>query len=58
MPKRFGNAAGNLVSAKTLRDSSHGKATVQPAPRSTARREMRGTEFFLVVDILFTVSES
>jgi hypothetical protein len=31
---------------------------VQPAPRSTARREMRGTEFFLVVGILFTFSES
>src|SRR5215475_8841639 len=39
-PKRFGNAVapGDALAAK---DSSHGSAIVTPAPRSTARREMR-----------------
>src|ERR1700677_1129320 len=53
-PKRFGKAAAEGVSAKASRDCSHGKAMVQPAPRSMARREMRGAEFFFDWDILFT----
>src|ERR1700723_121513 len=39
MPKRLGKAEGGGTSAKAWRDSSQGKATVQPAPRSTARRD-------------------
>ena len=45
MPKRLGKAEGGGTSAKACSDSSQGKATVQPAPRSTARREM-GMQFF------------
>jgi hypothetical protein len=39
MPKRLGKADGGGTSAKACSDSSQGRATVQPAPRSTARRE-------------------
>src|SRR5579884_428621 len=37
--KRFGNAAGERVSAAAWSDSSQGSATVTPAPRKTARRD-------------------
>src|ERR1017187_9745477 len=42
--KRFGKAAADPVSAKARREGSHGRAIVTPAPRRTARREMRGAE--------------
>src|SRR6516225_8619023 len=38
---RLGKLSGVAVSAKAESDSSHGNAIVTPAPRSTARREMR-----------------
>src|ERR1700690_1611317 len=46
MPKRLGKAEGGGTSAKACSDSRKGRATVQPAPRSTARRE-RGNANFL-----------
>src|SRR5438128_2319640 len=52
--KRFGKAAADLESAKAGKDSSHGKAMVTPAPRRTARREMRCAEFGFRLGILFT----
>src|SRR6202795_1951031 len=55
-PNRFGNAAGVAVSAKASRDSSHGNAMAQPAPRSTVRREMRGAEFLVDSGIFLTFS--
>src|ERR1051325_2933679 len=52
--KRFGKAAaGEVVSAKTGRDSSHGKAMATPAPRRTVRREMPPASFFVRLGILF-----
>jgi hypothetical protein len=45
MPKRLGQAEGGGTSAKACSDSSQGSATVQPAPRSTARREMGNANF-------------
>src|SRR5690242_4697258 len=54
--KRFGNAAGAVVSAKTGRDSSHGKAMVTPAPARTLRREMPSADFFVRMGILFRPS--
>src|SRR5262249_22706358 len=39
-PTRFGGAAVAPVSANIGSDSSHGRAMVTPAPRSTVRREM------------------
>src|SRR5690242_1001184 len=44
---RLGKADGDGVSAKAFRDSSHGSATAQPAPRRTVRRENRGLELLL-----------
>src|ERR1051326_6050707 len=41
--KRFGNSSGGAPHA--FRDSSHGKATVTPAPRRTVRREIRDAGF-------------
>src|SRR5207247_2019375 len=52
--KRFGKAPGAVVSANDGRDSSHGKAMVTPAPRRTARREMRLADFSIRLSILFT----
>src|ERR1700733_9697473 len=54
MPKRLGKAEGGGTSAKACSDSSQGKATVQPAPRSTARREMGNANF--LADILVSLS--
>src|SRR5712672_337969 len=51
-PKRFGNA--EVVSPKTGMDSSHGKATATPAPRRTARREMRSENLEVRFGILIT----
>src|ERR1700686_4077341 len=51
--KRFGKAAGEEVSAKAERDSSHGKATVTPAPRSTVRRETLRMDFGIRFTSLF-----
>src|ERR1700691_2928616 len=45
MPKRLGKAEGGGTSAKACSDSSQGNATVQPAPRSTARRETGNANF-------------
>ena len=47
MPNRLGKAEGGGTSAKACRDSSQGRATVQPAPRSTARREMGNANFLV-----------
>src|SRR5580698_7449615 len=47
MPNRLGKAEGGGTSAKACRESRNGSATVQPAPRRTARRE-RGSTSFLV----------
>src|ERR1041385_1410161 len=52
-PKRFGKTAGPLESANAENDSSHGRAMVTPAPRSTARREIRG-DCGVCSGILFT----
>src|ERR1017187_1404472 len=52
--KRFGKVAADGVSAKAVREGSHGRATVTPAPRRTARREMRWAEFCVGWGILFT----
>jgi hypothetical protein len=54
MPKRLGKAEGGGTSAKAWRDSSQGKATVQPAPRSTARRETGNANF--LADMLVHLS--
>src|ERR1700722_5981169 len=54
MPKRLGKADGGGTSAKACSDSSQGKATVQPAPRSTARREMGSMN--LLADMLVHLS--
>src|ERR1700733_11291905 len=51
MPKRLGKADGGGTSAKACSDSSQGKATVQPAPRSTARREMGRVNFLVSRDM-------
>src|ERR1051326_1448079 len=51
--KRFGNAAGDVVSAKAEKDSSHGKATVTPAPRRMARRDTRPADFSVGSGIFF-----
>src|SRR5688500_9468618 len=51
---RFGKAAGAVDPAKAGKDSSHGKAMVTPAPRRTARRDMRLTEFGVRLGILIT----
>src|SRR5690242_9206986 len=45
-PNRLGNAAPAGVSPNARNDSSHGSAMVTPAPRSTARREMRSAILF------------
>src|SRR6201996_3995591 len=54
MPKRLGKADGGGTSAKACNDSSQGNATVQPAPRSTARREMGSMN--LLADMLVHLS--
>src|ERR1700722_10697439 len=54
MPKRLGKADGGGTSAKACSDSSQGKATVHPAPRSTARREMGSMN--LLADMLVHLS--
>src|SRR5215467_8204116 len=51
-PKRFGKA--EAVSPKTGIDSSHGRATATPAPRSTARREIRSRNLEVRFGILIT----
>src|SRR5215472_6894073 len=56
MPKRVGNADGGGTSAKACSDSSQGNATVQPAPRSTARREMGNANVLVSRDILVHLS--
>ena len=43
-----------VVSANAGSDSSHGRAMVTPAPRSTVRREIRWADFGVRSDILFT----
>src|SRR5437867_11500806 len=53
-PNRFGNPAPGVVSAKAGSDSSHGRAMVTPAPRSTVRREMRLADCGFPTGILFT----
>src|SRR5579862_63342 len=53
-PKRFGKTVG--ASPNTGSDSSHGRATATPAPRRTARREMRGEEFCVDFGILVHLS--
>ena len=55
-PKRFGKAAGEVVSAKAGSDSSHGSAMVTPAPRRTVRREMRWADFGVRFGILIHLS--
>src|SRR3984885_16319508 len=54
MPKRLGKAEGGGTSAKACSDSSQGNATVQPAPRSTARRETGNASF--LADMLVRLS--
>src|SRR5882672_4759221 len=49
-PKRF----GKVDWPKTGMDSSHGNAMVTPAPRRTARREMRLLDFGVRFGILIT----
>src|SRR5580692_1939917 len=56
MPKRVGNADGGGTSANACSDSSHGNATVQPAPRSTARREMGNANLLVSRDMLVHLS--
>src|ERR1700733_10855574 len=51
MPKRLGKAEGGGTSAKACSDSSQGRATVQPAPRRTARREMGKANFLVNRDM-------
>src|SRR3954447_12166073 len=53
-PKRFGNAPPVVVSAKAGSDSSQGNAIATPAPRRMVRREIRSTDFFVCLDMLFT----
>src|SRR6185295_10164237 len=55
-PKRFGKTVGAVVSPNTGSDSSQGRATATPAPRRTARREMRGEEFCVDFGILVHLS--
>src|ERR1700719_2714376 len=55
-PKRFGKTVGAVGSPNTGSDSSQGRATAAPAPRSTARREMRVGEFCLGFGILVHLS--
>ncbi len=51
----LGESRRRGVSARACRDSSQGSAMVQPAPRRTARREMRGSGALRAsVAILFT----
>src|SRR5580698_9525789 len=56
MPNRLGNADGGGTSAKACSDSSQGNATVQPAPRSTARREMGNANLLVSRDMLVHLS--
>src|SRR4051812_26260248 len=51
--KRLGNGAGEVVSAKAGRDSSHGRAMVTPAPYRSLRRETP-CDFSVRFDIGFT----
>src|ERR1043166_1605519 len=51
---RFGNPGAGAVSAKARKDSSHGNATVTPAPRRTARRENPRAGFRVDCGILLT----
>src|ERR1700678_1949635 len=56
MPKRLGKADGGGTSAKACSDSSQGNATMQPAPRSTARRETGRVIFLANRDMLVRLS--
>src|ERR1700736_645069 len=51
-PKRFGKAAGAVGSPNTGSESRQGRATATPAPRRTARREIRAGEFCVDFGIL------
>src|ERR1700687_2225606 len=55
-PKRFGKTVRPAGSPNTGSDSSQGRATATPAPRRTARREMRGEEFCVDFGILVHLS--
>src|SRR5262249_57858162 len=52
--RRCGNTAGDEDGVKAGKASSHGRAIVTPAPRRTARREMRWADFGVRLSILFT----
>src|SRR5271156_5636890 len=56
VPKRLGKADGAGTSANACSDSSHGNATVQPAPRSTARREMGSVNLLVDRGMLIRLS--
>src|SRR5580698_3952684 len=55
-PNRFGNADAGGVSADACNDSRKGSATVQPAPRNTARREIGSATLSVSRDMVFHLS--
>src|SRR5579871_6888809 len=56
IPNRLGNADAGGVSAHACNDSRNGSATVQPAPRNTARREMGRAALWVSRDMVVHLS--